>query len=203
MLSLDKAWKYSRRKRRSTLAPTPPDSCRSTSTCLSSEQAVEEASLWWRIRPIHVQIGAQRPVGLVDVDFFEALHLNHLPKGREGELSWRLTGELGSMRGVCVSVREGGPFIYNTTLSTDGCLSVRSGLSLKDVNEHLRTVSYTYSKLDSFKKTKKTMAYSHLTHYDHILTLWFSIIPVSFVITFKKGSLTWKGREVFCVFFKS
>lgn len=60
MLSLDKAWgekgRKERRKRGSTLAPTPSDSWRSTSTCLSSEQAVEEASLWWRIRPVHVQV---------------------------------------------------------------------------------------------------------------------------------------------------
>lgn len=71
-----------RRKRGSTLAPTPSNSCRSTSTCLSSEQAVEEASLWWRVRPVHVQVWAQRPVCLVDVDFFKALHLNHLQRTR-------------------------------------------------------------------------------------------------------------------------
>lgn len=64
------------------LAPTPSDSWRSTSTCLSSEQAVEEASLWWRVRPIHVQVWAQLPVSLVDVDFFEALHLYHLQRVR-------------------------------------------------------------------------------------------------------------------------
>lgn len=58
MLSLDKAWREKKegRKRASTLAPTPSDSWRSTSTCLSSEQAVEEASLWRRIRPVHVQV---------------------------------------------------------------------------------------------------------------------------------------------------
>lgn len=83
MLSLDKAWRKKqgrkeRRKRASTLAPTPSDSWRSTSTCLSSEQAVKEASLWWRVRPVHVQVRAQRPISLIDVDFFEALHLNHL-----------------------------------------------------------------------------------------------------------------------------
>lgn len=62
------------------LAPTPSDSRRSASTCLSSKQAVEEASLWWRVRPVYVQVWAQLPVSLVDVDFFEALHFYHLQR---------------------------------------------------------------------------------------------------------------------------
>lgn len=70
--------KKERRKRAGTLAPTPADSRRSASTCLSSEQAVEEASLWWRIGPVHVQVWAERPVSLIDIDFFETLHLDHL-----------------------------------------------------------------------------------------------------------------------------
>lgn len=87
MLGLNKArgkreGKNEGTKKASTLSPTPSDIWRSTSTCLSSEQAVEEASLWWRVRPVHVQVRAQRPVSLVDVDFFEALHLNHLQKMR-------------------------------------------------------------------------------------------------------------------------
>lgn len=89
MLSLDKALGKKRskesRKKGSTLAPTPSHSCRSTSTCLSSEQAIEEASLWWRVRPVHVQVWAQCPVCLVNVDFFEALHLDHLHTQRECE----------------------------------------------------------------------------------------------------------------------
>lgn len=64
------------------LAPTPSDSWRSASTCLSSEQAVEEAPLWWRVRPVHVQVWAQLPVCLVDVDFFEAFHFYHLQRVR-------------------------------------------------------------------------------------------------------------------------
>lgn len=79
-LSLDETWKRRSKERRrgSTLAPTPSDSCRSASTCLSSEQSVEEASLWRRVGSVHVQVLAQRPIRLIDVDFFEALHLDHL-----------------------------------------------------------------------------------------------------------------------------
>lgn len=40
-------------------------------TDLSSEQAVEEASLWWRVRPVHVEVWAQCPVCLVNVDFLD------------------------------------------------------------------------------------------------------------------------------------
>lgn len=71
-----------RKGRGSTLAPTPSNSCRSTSTCLSSEQAVEEASLWWRVGSVHVQVWAQGPVRLVDIDFFKAAHFNHLQRDR-------------------------------------------------------------------------------------------------------------------------
>lgn len=83
--SLDKALRGRGRKEGKVqvpLAPTPSDSWRSTSTCLSSEQAVKEASLWWRVGPVHVQVWAQLPVSLVDVDFFEALHLYHLQRVR-------------------------------------------------------------------------------------------------------------------------
>lgn len=79
VLSLDKAMGGKKEgKVQVPLAPTPSDSRRSTSTCLSSKQAVEEASLWWRVRPVYVQVWAQLPVSLVDVDFFEALHFYHL-----------------------------------------------------------------------------------------------------------------------------
>lgn len=58
VLSLDKAMGGGEKEEKVQvpLAPTPSDSRRSTSTCLSSEQAVEEASLWWRVRPVYVQV---------------------------------------------------------------------------------------------------------------------------------------------------
>ncbi len=111
-------------KERSTLAPTPSDSWRSTSTCLSSEQAIEEASLWWRIGPVHVQIRAQRPVSLIDIDFFEALHLNHLQKTRDLVI-----------------------YLEKTLFTTQPPSLVAvdlSGLGIQDVNDHLYTLSYTY-----------------------------------------------------------
>lgn len=57
VLSLDKAVGGEKEEKvQVPLAPTPSDSRRSASTCLSSEQAVEEASLWWRVRPVYVQV---------------------------------------------------------------------------------------------------------------------------------------------------
>lgn len=82
MLGLDEAFGGGEGKVQVPLAPTPSDSWRSASTCLSSEQAVEEAPLWWRVRPVHVQVWAQLPVCLVDVDFFEAFHFYHLQRVR-------------------------------------------------------------------------------------------------------------------------
>lgn len=107
------------RKRGSTLAPTPSDSCRSTSTCLSSEQAVEEASLWWRVRPVHVQVWAQRPVCLVDIDFFEALHLNHLKRTRY----WIIYPDhFQLLRRLLLPVAQHSVEFYDITLSTVGHL---------------------------------------------------------------------------------
>lgn len=97
---MDTNGRKERRKRGSTLAPTPSDSWRSASTCLSSEQAVEEAPLGRRVGPVHVQVRAQRPVRLVDVDLFEALHLDHL---------WRTRGP-GQHRG---KYRASTPSLHN------------------------------------------------------------------------------------------
>ena len=74
------------REKVSTLTPTPSDRRGSATTCLASEEAVKEASLWWGVGAVHVQVGAQRPVRLIHVDLLEALHLNHLGVGghREG-----------------------------------------------------------------------------------------------------------------------
>lgn len=101
------------KRRGSTLAPTPSDSRSSASTCLSSEQTVEEASLWRRVGSVHVQVRAQRPVCLVDVDFFEALHLNHLhPTTRVRSFSvqrnapggrWRQTSPHTGIQKICLT----------------------------------------------------------------------------------------------------
>lgn len=130
--------KRKRRKRGSTLAPTPSDSCRRTSTCLSSEQAVEEASLWWRVRPVHVQVWAQRPVSLVDIDFFEALHLIHL-HGNRGP----------SYLNGCLSLkvrRASGWFVYSTAddvylRGEIGLVSICLGCKLTPAH----TVSYKFT----------------------------------------------------------
>ena len=67
-------------RRRNTLTPSPTHCGRcGASTCLSPEQAVEEASLGRRVGPVHVQVGAQDTIQLIHVDLFEAFHLNHLP----------------------------------------------------------------------------------------------------------------------------
>ena len=73
------------RKEGGTSAPAPSDRRSGRAgTCLSSEKAVEEASLRRRVGAVHVQVGAERPVRLVHVDLLEALHLDHLRPGGGG-----------------------------------------------------------------------------------------------------------------------
>ena len=53
---------------------------RASTTCLSSEQPVEEPSLWRWVGSVHIQIRTQQALGLIDVDLLKTLHLNHLER---------------------------------------------------------------------------------------------------------------------------
>lgn len=166
-LNLDKAKKVGR-KRESTLAPTPSDSCWSASTCLSSEEAVEEASLWWRVRPVHVQVRAQCPVSLVDIDFFEALHLNHLQR----EEGWVIL--LDTIHSLVVVDSNSCSLICKTTVTAAGL-----DMGIFNVKQHPTTVLYTFNNCCRHVQSHFLTPNSIKTHSSFLFDLLPTIITLS------------------------